>query len=386
MRKLAILLTFVLANLPLASASDAPQTPGEAVRVTLPEPCYVEQRGLNQHLNFDFLLENLTDGRLRLNVVRLSAFDAQDMLVLRRAVNRTAVAPSIDTLPGTVLEAHGTLFIFNPFFLLDPAVRFKRLHYEFILESESGQEQHKAEVTVTPLYYEAKTHLILPLRGRVLVVDGHDFYSHHRRIDLTHPAARQLGLKNNPTRFANDLFLIDARGAFYPGEGQTREDWFGYGAPVYAPGAGRVVRVVNTIPENTIEKGTVVYAKEVSPDNPQSFGGNVVVIDHQNGEFSLIAHLKHGSVTVREGEQVTQGQYLGQMGLSGDSPEVHIHYQLQDGPDFLNSQNLPAYFRSFRRHLGSGHVRIKKGGIDTGDIVETSVTTAYKRRPHEKRD
>jgi murein DD-endopeptidase MepM/ murein hydrolase activator NlpD len=68
------------------------------------------------------------------------------------------------------------------------------------------------------------------------------------------------------------------------------------------------------------------------------------VIDHGNGEFSMIAHLQKGSVRVKPGDTVRQGQVVGLMGNSGDTSGPHVHYQLQSGPDWERSDALPSNF------------------------------------------
>ena len=99
--------------------------------------------------------------------------------------------------------------------------------------------------------------------------------------------------------------------------------------------------------------------------------GNYVVIDHLNGEYSLFAHLKQGSVRVRIGQQVRQGQIVGQMGASGDSLFPHLDYGLRTGVGAKEVEGLPSYFNDFRRLLGSAPVVVEKGQVDTGDIVES---------------
>jgi murein DD-endopeptidase MepM/ murein hydrolase activator NlpD len=94
------------------------------------------------------------------------------------------------------------------------------------------------------------------------------------------------------------------------------------------------------------------------------------VIDHLNGEYSLIAHMKQGSVKVRLGEKIKQGQLVGQIGISGDADYVHTHYQLQNGFD-LNAEALPSYFRDFRWMLGSTSRKVERGQMNSGDIVES---------------
>lgn len=98
--------------------------------------------------------------------------------------------------------------------------------------------------------------------------------------------------------------------------------------------AGRVVAAVDSIPDN--EPGRM---------NREAVAGNHVIIDHGNGEFSLLAHFRQGSLTVEEGDRVGRGDRLG---ACGNSSEPHVHYQLQDGPEFGEAAGLPTQFRSYR--------------------------------------
>ena len=69
--------------------------------------------------------------------------------------------------------------------------------------------------------------------------------------------------------------------------------------------------------------------------------GNHVIIDHGNGEFSVYAHMKPGSVRVRAGDHVTQGQQLGEVGSSGNSTEPHLHFQVCNSADPLMCAGIP---------------------------------------------
>ncbi len=59
--------------------------------------------------------------------------------------------------------------------------------------------------------------------------------------------------------------------------------------------------------------------------------GNYVVIDHGNGYSTLYAHMAHGSIGVKAGDRVTQGQRLGTMGSTGRSTGPHLHFEV-NGP------------------------------------------------------
>lgn len=68
--------------------------------------------------------------------------------------------------------------------------------------------------------------------------------------------------------------------------------------------------------------GTVVLAGW--PDNMGY--GNRIVIDHENGYRSLYTHLSNVYVSV--GQTVSRGQIIGQMGSTGRSTGVHLHFEI----------------------------------------------------------
>lgn len=60
--------------------------------------------------------------------------------------------------------------------------------------------------------------------------------------------------------------------------------------------------------------------------------GNYVVIDHGNGYKTLYAHMLNGSLLVKAGDVVKQGQRIGTMGSTGRSTGTHLHFEVfKDG-------------------------------------------------------
>jgi murein DD-endopeptidase MepM/ murein hydrolase activator NlpD len=94
-----------------------------------------------------------------------------------------------------------------------------------------------------------------------------------------------------------------------------------------------------------------------------------VVIDHGNGEFSHLGHLKPGSVKVAVGDKVHAGQQLAQVGTSGSSLFPHLHYELASSPG-IAGEGLPSQFVNFDRVLGATRAHADGTSPDSGDIIE----------------
>lgn len=73
--------------------------------------------------------------------------------------------------------------------------------------------------------------------------------------------------------------------------------------------------------------------------------GNTVILRLDDGSYALYAHLRRGSLTVREGERVAAGQQIALCGNSGNSSEPHLHFQLMDDSDPDVARGLPFTWR-----------------------------------------
>jgi hypothetical protein len=352
----------------LLSFSSDPSAVPDAAKVTArPRQIFIERDTAGQYLNFDFMIENLTDAPIQISRVEVSVYDGQNKLAFRRAIDSGGFSPAIQTIPNREIAAKQTVLVFNPFHTFEPYLDLARLLFDFTFAIKEGAKEQKAEVAITPSVYETKTSLTLPVKRRVQIASGHDFYAHHRRLDYLHPMARQLGFKSNFMRYGYDFYVVDEEGNQKTGSGERYEDYRGFGVPLYAPGAGRVVALANDFPEDLFGRNLTV---ENLARQPWLFYGNHIVIDHLNGEYSLLAHLKQGSVQVRVGDAVKQGQPIAQIGCSGTADTPHLHYELRTGVGF-DAEGLPSYFDNFRRHLGSKAMDVKRGRVDSGDIIES---------------
>jgi murein DD-endopeptidase MepM/ murein hydrolase activator NlpD len=181
-----------------------------------------------------------------------------------------------------------------------------------------------------------------PLRGQWYNGAGASFHTHHRWTPME--------------EFAFDFVRYGSNGRTYRRSGERFTDYYAYGEPVLAAAAGRVVYVVTDQsedasamkrPEETIEAYFARLRNEqmtrIAGGAP-TIGGNQVIIDHGNGEFSFYGHLRPGSVRVRAGDQVERLQQVGAIGSSGNSTEPHLHFHICNSADPLMCAGIPVQF------------------------------------------
>jgi murein DD-endopeptidase MepM/ murein hydrolase activator NlpD len=185
----------------------------------------------------------------------------------------------------------------------------------------------------------SQTQFQMPLRGAWYNASGASFHTHHRWTPME--------------EFAFDLIRLDANGASHRRSGTRFSDYFAYGEPVFAAAAGRVAFVVSDqreYPEAMQQPGETieVYFERLQQDQftriaqgPPGVGGNQIIIDHGNGEFSFYGHLQPGSVRVRVGDQVERGARIGAVGSSGNSTEPHLHFHVCNSADPLMCAGIP---------------------------------------------
>lgn len=201
------------------------------------------------------------------------------------------------------------------------------------------EEGSPVETDIAIGTYAQKTNLIFPFRGNEVVT--------------------QAGAANGGHRNGSGQFAIDAMGLSETYAVQTNAafaantDLSGYGRELISPGAGVIVIASGDRPDQPVpgESNEEFHRPEFRGAGDP---GNYVIIDHGNGEFSMVAHLRASSLAVREGDRVSQGQRIGELGNSGDSFAPHVHHQLQDGPDWRTGSALPHRYGNIEGHLDRG--------------------------------
>lgn len=141
-----------------------------------------------------------------------------------------------------------------------------------------------------------------------------------------------LASKNN----SGKAVAPSAAGYISPLSGRTKSNittgYYGYSGHTgvdFACGA--------STPVLAVKSGTVVISTALKRANGtyKSYG-EYVVIDHHDGTMTLYAHMLSRSRTVSPGQEVSQGQQIGQVGSTGNSTGNHLHFEVRVGGSPVN--------------------------------------------------
>ncbi len=314
--------------------------------------------------NVDFVLTNKADKPVAITEVRGLVFDRDGAVIERRLVWQDSLKA---IRPDSQLPARGTAVVFNPMSFHNAAPG-RRMRFEFDLDEPSSTP---AAVEVTPVdCATGQPRLILPLKGRVLVYDGYDALSHHRRSDFRGSLADEMNITGNFQRFGIDLVVVDSAGRLWRGDGKRTSDWLGWGQAVRAAASGTLVAMHDGQPDNVAINSVDKWGGPNKKD-PMSSYGNYALIEHGGGEFTLYGHMRQGSLKVKPGQRVRVGETIGGIGNSGASGGVHLHWERRRGRGFglSNIETQPAYVHGVELVGGSAKKATSGLAIDTGDVL-----------------
>jgi hypothetical protein len=342
---LIVMISLGLAPVRSATAAPAaaqdPKPPQVTVSFIFPPSPLIQQRAV--WLVYEMVITNYIPPPYTLESIEVDAGSknfsyAGDMLKEMTRLSGEA-APSAQSRK---LEGGRTIVVF---FALD----FKRasdipttLSHTLHMRSSDGVEH---SLVAEPLVVQRRTPIVVaaPLRGADWIAGD----SMHNGPDAAHRRAILLndGRAFIAQRYAIDWVryrLVDGVGTTWFGAEDKNSSYFCYDAPIYSMTPGRVIEVLEGIPENVPHSGKI--AIDVNFFNA---GGNHVVVDIGYGLYALYAHMRPGSVKVKVGDEVNAGDILGHVGNSGNSTEPHLHEHIVDQPSFLAGQGVPYEFDHF---------------------------------------
>lgn len=207
----------------------------------------------------------------------------------------------------------------------------------FIGDFENGQQQigifvnddHKisgllfkpVENNDPPKFERNITKLQLPFKGEWFTYWGGD------------TRAQNYHVTTKVQQGAFDFLKLGPNDRSYAKSGTRNEDYYAFGQPLYAVCDAEVYEVITGIDDNR--------PTQMNPSQPL---GNSVTLKTTNDEYIVYAHFEKGTISVKKGDTVTAGAYLGNCGNSGNSSEPHLHLHIQDGPNMMTAVGAKCYF------------------------------------------
>jgi peptidase M23-like protein len=211
-----------------------------------------------------------------------------------------------------------------------------------------------------------------PLRGPGWVaVNGCCDGTGHRRAGL--PLNGRFYVSQ---RTAIDWVRIDGENRAVVGETGKNESDLAYGQTAIAVRDARVVSVLDGLPDRA-------PGKLPTDTTMQNVTGNHVILDLGGSLYAFYAHLKAGSLRVREGDRVRRGQALALTGNSGNTSGAHLHFHVMDTPSALAAEGVPYVIDAFvvRGRVGSLDNLVDVG--QTGAAVDVDRSGKPERRRNE---
>lgn len=238
-----------------------------------------------------------------------------------------SIEKSVLLFPGMVSH-YGKIEKLDPPRAMGPnriAVRAHGAVHDLDLRIALDEQNKIASLTfgeAIPVPEQLVTSYRLPVEGEWLVLLGGDtkeLNGHHH---------------DSPVEcFAFDLTMVNDKGLPFRGNGLENEDYYAFEQPILAPADGVVTDVISGVRDN--RPGTI---------NTSCACGNMVIIRHREHEVSALGHLQQGSIRVKCGDQVKQGQVVGLCGNSGCSTGPHLHFQLQNTPLLQEATGMRCVF------------------------------------------
>lgn len=327
------------------SASDQPAADGGPLSASIAvrfAPIGVLAEGRVQ-LVYELHIRDLSEPGLALTSAEAIANDGASPSARDRRFDISSEAiRRLEVVPGSATEMIA-LYVWLDF---DRSEVPAALRHRVTLQSADGRTAVIEGGAVT-VRSEAAAVIGPPLLGaNWIATNGPSNDSGHRQALLG-----VVGGEGISQRFATDFVRTDPALPFRPGAGSDggerllNRSHFAYGADVLAVADGTVTAAVTGVPDNTPD------ALPVPPLFGDALAGNYVIIMFGPQRYAVYAHLRPGSITVKEGQRVSRGQVIARVGNSGFSSKPHLHFHVSDADGPLAGEGLPYVFERFD-HLG----------------------------------
>lgn len=236
----------------------------------------------------------------------------------------------------------------------------KKVHLQSYFETVLKQTNHKTMSELTQEEYEEYKDLIIASRERIInniqsIIEDYGTFattpagsfisSCNNDVywwpiggsDVTSSGAIELAIGMPVSTRISSGFVVRIR----PNYGTVQHH---KGIDIAAAGGSNVIAAKN---------GTVIYPKAGDTGNcvegNKSCGGsfgNYVIIQHEDGNYTVYAHMQTHSLRVQAGDSVVQGQVIGKVGSTGNSTGNHLHFEVRVGGSSSANAQQPLNFVS----------------------------------------
>jgi hypothetical protein len=135
-------------------------------------------------------------------------------------------------------------------------------------------------------------------------------------------------------------------------------------ADIVAIARGKVIKVIDNVKESQTKE---IIAKAQT----SLYYGNVVYLQHNNGQVTRYAHLQFGTVKVKLGQIVDKGQVIAHMGTTGYSTGIHLHFEVLENGKRVD----PAPYLTGQKQIADFNesIAINRDGVATLTVNTTSL-------------
>jgi hypothetical protein len=337
---IGLLALFAAALLGAGSASAAPAreelTPVVGNAIASPEPVLASNG--RQELAYELQLINRTESTVTVKSLEALAGGKVVQKLSGKALE-AQMAPYGQPEHSIKLKAGQGAYVLMDVSLARKAKVPAELTHRIKLTMQPKQAAVATDYELAPIKVTDREAVVVapPLRGPGWVVANGccNAFTAHRGTVLPVNGAPHVA-----ERFAIDFVQIDPMDRLFEGPLDQLSSYPYFGDEVHSATAGKVVGVVDDIPNTPAGAFPPAITAEKA-------GGNHVVVAFGGGHYAFYAHLQPGTVTVKAGQKVKVGQVLGLLGNSGNSNAPHLHFHVMDSPHPLASNGMPYRFSSF---------------------------------------
>lgn len=192
----------------------------------------------------------------------------------------------------------------------------------------------------------ASTYFRFPVQGAWLVLAAGD------------PETYQAEGRTRENAFALDLVKVKEGTSWSTGKETLNSQFASYDQEVTAPVGGKIVQLVDAVPENAVGK-----TNDIAP------GGNALTIQFSRDEYLSMTHLRAGSFAPKVGQEAVPGAALARTGNSGATPRPKLTLNASDNILYQKGRSLKFGFSCVEVLTGQSWVRKENYSPATGDLL-----------------